>query len=68
MTTRRITAATAFVNGPASDIRACTLGGNIPVRRYTAPPGSPMPPNAMNSTGRPIESIGWLYLSGLSVR
>ena len=38
------------------------------VRTYTAPPGRPMPPSAMNSTGRPSDSSGLEYFSGLSVR
>ena len=38
------------------------------VRTHTAPPGSPMPPIAMISTGSTIDSSGLEYFNGFSVR
>ena len=52
----------------AAEISRCTCFDAKSVRTYTAPPGSPIPPSAMNTIGNPMESSGWLYLSGFSVR
>ena len=54
--------------GPARLTSVCLRGVIQPVRTYTAPPGSPIPPIAMNSTGNPRDSSGCEYFSGFRVR
>ena len=61
-------ASTTLANGPARlTVVRCRLVIDH-VRTYTAPPGSPIPPRAMKSTGMPRDSSGFEYFSGLSVR
>ena len=51
-----------------ADQRLLPLRHDHDVRTYTAPPGRPMPPSAMNSTGSPSDSSGCEYFNGFSVR
>ena len=62
-------ARTTLINGPAAAARLRdSLLRNMCGCRYTAPPGSPMPPEAMNSSGSRIDSTGCAYLNGFKVR
>ena len=58
VSTSNSTASTMFANGPARLTSVCCRGVIHDVRTYTAPPGRPMPPSAMNSIGRPSDSSG----------
>ena len=57
-----------LVAGPARLTRVFCRFVIHDVRRYTAPPGRPIPPSAMNSAGSPSESSGCEYFNGFSVR
>ncbi|CFS11375.1 Uncharacterised protein [Mycobacterium tuberculosis] len=46
--------------GPAKLTRVRRAVVMNQVCTYTAAPGRPIPPRAMNSIGRPSESMGWL--------
>ena len=68
VSTSSSTANTRLVNGPARLTRVFWRLVIHDVRTYTAPPGRPIPPIAMNSTGSPSDSSGCEYFSGFSVR
>ncbi|SKS75088.1 Uncharacterised protein [Mycobacteroides abscessus subsp. abscessus] len=58
----------AFAAGPARlTMVRCRLVMPA-VCTYTAPPGSPIPPRAMNTNGSAMDSTGSVYCSGFNVR
>ncbi len=59
---------TRLVKGPARATRLAWESFSAARLISTAPPGRPMPPNMMNTTGNTIDSNGWVYLRGSRVR